>query len=151
MSDADELLEYRKKELYELMSDISEDCYCAGWMHGNEFRLWDAITDPDDDRRYGMGEIEPQQVQRLKELSQLSGGWWRWDETEGPQFVVLERWEGILRRIEEKNLQAEAQRNVFHPYCHRCKTRAPSSGGCIADDCGIRNPASVTASVEPGE
>src|SRR6185312_5627864 len=44
-----------------LMSEISEECYCAGWLIGNEHRLWSAMTDPTDDRRYGMGEISQEQ------------------------------------------------------------------------------------------
>ena len=27
----------QQTELYELMSEISEDCYCAGWMMGLEY------------------------------------------------------------------------------------------------------------------
>lgn len=139
-TDSDELFAYRVKELYDLMSDISEDCYCAGWMHGNEFRLWSAITDPNDDRRYGQGEIEPHQVNRLRELSTLVDGWWRWDEEDGAQFVSLEKWRDRIRRIEEKNAEKERKRDHFHPYCAKCLTRAPSHEGCIAPDCGIRSP-----------
>lgn len=78
--------------LYELMSDISEDCYCARWMMGNEFRLWDALTNPDDDRRYGQDSITDEQVRGLRVLSDLAGGWWKWDHHKGRVFVNLEDW-----------------------------------------------------------
>ena len=147
MNDAEALRAYRIDELYELMSDISEDCYCAGWMMGNEFRLWHAITDANDDKRYGQSEIAPQQIQRLKELSQAVGGWWRWDDKEGAQFVSLEKWAEILREIEEKNADAERKLNEIRPFCWRCGTRAPGCDGCIAKDCGIRvRPTSTGAS-----
>lgn len=88
------LLEYRKRELYDLMSEISEDCYCAGWMSGNEFRLWDAITDPNDDRKYGMWQIEEEQVTRLRELSELTNGWWVWEDD--CAFIGLDEWKRRL-------------------------------------------------------
>lgn len=104
-TDAAELLEYRKRELYELMSDISEDCYCAGWMHGNEFRLWQAITDPKDDRRYGQSDIEEWQVNRLRELSEQTGGWWVWEE-DNRAFISLDEWRRRLAAIEARNTES---------------------------------------------
>lgn len=91
-----ELAEYAKHELYQLMSDISEDCYCAGWLIGNEYRLWNAITDPNDDRRYGMSEIAEDDIARLRELSAHAGGWWMWedkDDSPGAMFIALAEWE----------------------------------------------------------
>lgn len=94
-----ELFGYRKRELYELMSDISEECYCAGWMDGNEFRLWRAVTDPNDDRRYGQSEIEKWQLIRLRELSELTGGWWVWEDDAA--FISLDEWRRRLAAIKE--------------------------------------------------
>jgi hypothetical protein len=81
---------YLQEALYMLMSDISEECYCAGWLIDNEFRLWSAVADPADDRQYGMGEIEPEQIAKLKELSELVGGWIVWKD--GAQFVPMQEW-----------------------------------------------------------
>lgn len=91
-----ELLEYRKRELYELMSDISEDLYCAGWMSGNELRLWQAITDPNDDRCYGMGLIEEWQINRMRELSEQTGGWWVWEDDAA--FISVDEWKRRLAK-----------------------------------------------------
>jgi hypothetical protein len=34
-------------DLYDRMSGISEDCYCAGWVGGNEYDIWDALQHGD--------------------------------------------------------------------------------------------------------
>ena len=41
--------------LYKKMSDISEDCWCAGWMMGNEYALWKILRG--DRHDYGWGGI----------------------------------------------------------------------------------------------
>jgi hypothetical protein len=93
-----ELNEYRKRELYQLMSDISEDCYCASWLIGNERHLWRAITDPNDDHRYGMGEISEEDIARLRLLSQQVNGWWVWED-DGPDFISLDEWKRRLAAL----------------------------------------------------
>lgn len=74
------------------MSGISERCYCAGWMIGLENRLWSAVTDPTDDRRYGMDEITVEEIEAMSWLSEQLGGWIRWDEDTGKVFVPLAEW-----------------------------------------------------------
>ena len=32
-----------ERALYELMSSVSEDCYCAGWLDGTEYAVWDLL------------------------------------------------------------------------------------------------------------
>lgn len=101
-----EIREILKDALYQHMSDISEDHYCAGWMSGNEYRLWNAMTDPDDDRAYGMGKISDWEVTRLRELHNAAGGWWYWHddclEPElhhdhwGPRFLTTEEWKQFM-------------------------------------------------------
>ncbi len=83
-------------ELAELMGDISEDCYCAGWMMGLEHALWAMVLG--GPREYGMGEVTEEQVARLKQLSDACGGWIVWSEGDGETFVPLEEWEQIARR-----------------------------------------------------
>lgn len=31
-------------DLYDRLSEISEDCYCARWIQGNEYTIWNAIA-----------------------------------------------------------------------------------------------------------
>lgn len=92
-----------ERRLYELMSEISEDCYCARWMNGNEFALWDAITT--GDLRYGMGEMDRDQLAQVAALSVKTGKWIIWcddhdgldphDPSEwGPYAITLKEWAG---------------------------------------------------------
>ena len=86
--------------LYELMSDISEDCYCAGWMMGNEYAIWAALQS--GDRRYGLGEMDAEQLERCRHLAAELDGWILWvdDDTDpdmpveewGPRFVPMAQW-----------------------------------------------------------
>lgn len=79
-------------KLAQLMSDISEECWCAGWMHGTEFRLWEAITDPQDHRHWGQDYIDDEMVEHLKRLSGGVRGWVRYEEGVGELFVPLDEW-----------------------------------------------------------
>jgi hypothetical protein len=91
-----------RETLAVLMSEISEECYCAGWLIGNEFRLWHAITDTTDDLQYGMGEITREQVEQLRTLSAMCGGWVAWDDKDGAVFVPLAEWKQRIATIAEQ-------------------------------------------------
>jgi hypothetical protein len=92
------------RELYETMSDISEDCYCAGWMMGLEFALWDALQD--GDLRYGQGLMDVDQLEKCRTLSTKLDGWIIWIDDSidaelpasewGPRFVGMQKWLNIL-------------------------------------------------------
>lgn len=73
--------------LIALMTGISEECWCAGWMSGLEYDLWQAKRG----MSYGQGVITDRQSDLLRLLSEEAGGWWRWTE-DGPQFVPLDEW-----------------------------------------------------------
>jgi hypothetical protein len=93
-----EAREFVAEALYELMSDISEDCYCAGWTMDNEFWLWDALNDPADERRYGRWAITDQQIAVLRVLSTLCDGWWAWPDKERV-FMRMEAWRSRVAKI----------------------------------------------------
>jgi len=81
--------------LLRLMSDLSEDCWCAGWMTDLEFTLWEAMRT--GGRELGWGGIGDRDLARLKHLHELAGGWWIWDKGEtGNRFVTTEEWLAIL-------------------------------------------------------
>lgn len=73
--------------LLALMTGISEDCWCAGWMSGLEFALWDVSPG----KKYGQGEITERQALLLKLLSEESNGWWYWTD-DGPRFISRSEW-----------------------------------------------------------
>jgi hypothetical protein len=78
-----------------LMSDISEDCWCAGWLMGCEYSLW-SIKENAEDRTWGMAWVSDDDCAKLRELSAQCGGWWIWDrEAGGNVFLTLEEWEPL--------------------------------------------------------
>jgi len=75
--------------LQQIMSDISERCWCAGWMMGTEHALWRAIQTPDEEPfDWGQDEVTPEERQQLRWLSEQCGGWWcNYD-----RFLPLDEW-----------------------------------------------------------
>ncbi len=79
--------------LRHVMEWDSEDSYCAGWISGNEYRLWcQVVRDP-----VVAGEVyDLPQYTWLKELAAVAGGWWVWpDETypsKGLWFLGMPEW-----------------------------------------------------------
>ena len=56
--------------LKSIMSRISEDAYCAGWLIDLEYRLWAALHDEP-----GAFPLNGQEREALRWLSQACGGW----------------------------------------------------------------------------
>ena len=82
-------------QLAGLISEISEDHFSAGWLHGLEFTLWNMLHG--DDRRFGMGKVSQENIDRLRHLHEKCGGWWRWDETHGEMFVATADWIALVK------------------------------------------------------
>jgi hypothetical protein len=82
-SDANKLSEY--------MSELSEQAYCAGWMQGLEYALWNAVLK--GRVKYGRLQITRAHTQKLKELSEQCGGWIVWDDDLGEAFMPLDQWQ----------------------------------------------------------
>jgi hypothetical protein len=79
--------------LFALMTGISEEFWCAGWMHGTEDALWRVQPGTG----WGRGIITERQAQLLRLLSEECDGWWRWDDKNGAVFVRLAEWEASRR------------------------------------------------------
>lgn len=73
-----------------LMREISEEHWCSGWEGGLEFDLWAIVQGGSAD--YGAGEVTEANVQRLHDMAERSGGWWRWEQGTGEVFVGAEEW-----------------------------------------------------------
>lgn len=89
--------------LRKLMSGISEEYWCAGWLSGLEYALWDTVT----------GKEKPicslEQIEQLKYLSEKCGGWIIWDEqAKAERFVPMEQW---LRLYEAKRREDSAKKD----------------------------------------
>ena len=81
-----------------LIGEISERTFCAGWMAGLEFYLWDAViggllTIKMDDVAIDL--LDREDVVDLRQLAGASEGWWVWDD--GPRLVGLEEWKAMYR------------------------------------------------------
>ena len=83
--------------LLELMEDISEEGWCAGWMDGLEESLWWIAHGGDP--MYGRCLVSEERVTALRGLADRAGGWWYFDD-EKPiggdleeTFIALEEWE----------------------------------------------------------
>jgi hypothetical protein len=87
-ADRAELQAYREQDLLRLMEDISEDCWCAGWMTGNENALY-RMAHAGGLRKYGLCDVSDDRVNRLRDLSVLTGKWFVWDDVEGTVAVSL--------------------------------------------------------------
>lgn len=92
MSEA--VLTKKQQELYDLMSDISEEHWCAGWVNGLEFDLWKRIKS-DDPLPYGLRQIDPELLKKLRELSEEIGGWIYTDDSNVAHFIAMEEWEDM--------------------------------------------------------
>jgi len=92
--------ELARDTLRRMMSDFSEDYWCAGWLMDLEFTLWEALTAGDG--QLGMGRIEEHEIARMKRLHEIAGGWWVWAKDEGRErFVTTEEWLNILDQKRE--------------------------------------------------
>jgi len=73
--------------LINVMSAISEERWCAGWMQNLEYVLWDAVIGRREDI------CSPEEIKQLKYLSEKCGGWIVWDEqAKGERFVPMQDW-----------------------------------------------------------
>jgi hypothetical protein len=83
--------------LVKLMSAISEEYWCAGWMHNLEYMLWDVVRGKREDL------CTPEEIEQLKYLSGKCGGWIIWDEqAKGEKFVPIQDWLRLYEAKREK-------------------------------------------------
>lgn len=87
-------------DLFDRMSEISEDAYCAGWIGDNEYNIWNAITLSQPVSCYRF--FNPRLLRRCKKLSDEIGGWICWIMGD-PQFVPMAQW---LAMVEAKRKAA---------------------------------------------
>jgi hypothetical protein len=103
------------QQLIDLMSLLSEEHYCAGWLIDLEHELWEFVAAPDlHDHEWGMGTVTAQNTADMKRLSSEIAGWVCWEENglhSHVRFIPMEDW--ITRhaewklRIERKRAQQE--------------------------------------------
>ncbi len=76
--------------LAELMSDISERCYHAGWMKNLEYAVWNAvILGP---RVYGQDKITLDDIEELNRRANQVGAWIYFDDEMEETTLSLDKW-----------------------------------------------------------
>jgi hypothetical protein len=85
--------------LAEYMSDLSEDAYCAGWMDGLEYALWQVVLG--QRTKYGHSTFTKEHATQLRRLATSCGGWIVFDHEREETWVSQADWE---RRFEEWRL-----------------------------------------------
>ena len=88
-------LNKQQAALLNLMSDISEEAWCAGWMEGLEYALWHIMLH--GPAKYGWEFIGEQTIQQLHNLSQEAGCWIVFDDATLETAVPLSEWEQMFR------------------------------------------------------
>jgi len=75
-------------DLFDRMSEISEDYLCASWIYDNEYNIWDAIV---NGAACPVAKwMSPRLLRRCQLLSADIGGWIYW--ANGPQFAPMPQW-----------------------------------------------------------
>lgn len=86
-------VETARELLLHLMQWDSEESYAAGWISGNEYRLWSQAT-RDSVVAGKVGDDQP--YRWMQELAVVADGWWVWPydamSSPGPSFVGMREW-----------------------------------------------------------
>lgn len=90
-------------DLYDRMSAISEDCFCAGWIIGNEYDIWHALQQGDPSPLHR--RMSPRLLRLCQALSVEAGGWIYW--VDGPLFAPMKEW---LTMVDERRKLAATQK-----------------------------------------
>jgi hypothetical protein len=91
--------------LNNFMSELSEKYWCAAWLRGLEIGLWKVregqqgtFAADGKEADEWTGDLPPEDVARLRTLSDQCGGWWGWSEEDGDEvFVPLDEWRASIR------------------------------------------------------
>lgn len=81
---ARELLRYK-------MEEYSQDGFCASWLDGLEWDIWEASELPESEIKDNfLRQIAPE----CRELGEIADGWWTWidDTADNPIFIPLDQW-----------------------------------------------------------
>jgi hypothetical protein len=86
-----------QRALCNLMSDISEAGWAAGWMEDLEYVLWYAIFN--GPANYGYKFIDEQTILQLKQLSEKADSWIVFDDDTRETAVTIPVWQEMFRAV----------------------------------------------------
>lgn len=108
--------------LGDAMSEVSEECWNAGWLDGTEHMLPELCrraSESGTDQRWGRGTITPSRARELQGLARRAGTWAALDE-QGIGYVPFEPWPLPNAMLQELDLECESGQDA---------ARAHPSGG----------------------
>ena len=78
--------------LARVMSDLSEEHFCAGWLTGCEYSLWASLTGHEIAGMTGWKITEDEKAE-LRLAQEVAGGWVIWSKDAGGQsFLSNKEW-----------------------------------------------------------
>jgi hypothetical protein len=95
------------------MSDLSEEAYCAGWMVGLEFALWQIVVG--DRREYGRLIVTDAQVSNLRSLAEAVGGWIVFDDDREETWVSTAEWDRRFQAWQSSTTRTEVRARPSKP------------------------------------
>ncbi len=75
-----ELQDAAKDQLRQLMSDLSEEYWCAGWLSGLEKDLWERAFLGKHNEDFGNRPIDLGDLEKLRSIARNTNSWWIWDD-----------------------------------------------------------------------
>lgn len=88
-----------QRALEQMMSDVSEECWCAGWNEGTEYGVWRLI---EEGGSWGMCRAEDLPVLvAIKAFAEQIDAWVIWPgkpAVEGPRVVALDEWRAMYAK-----------------------------------------------------
>jgi hypothetical protein len=81
-----------ERKLADLMGEISENCYSAGWMANTEYVLWHAVTS--GPRSWGRSQITKKDIEELTSLSNATQTWIVFNNEE--KALPLDKWKDLF-------------------------------------------------------
>jgi len=119
------------QKLGDAMSDVSEECWHAGWMQNTEYELPELCrraVESGEPQPWGQGLVSVGEARRLLELARRAGTWADHDER-GHGYVPFDPWpvpEQILRGLERYKRYRAEQREPAQSLGHTKRDRSPS-------------------------
>jgi hypothetical protein len=93
--------------LYNLMADISEDEYYAGWLRDLEYILWSIVV---GDGKYKSEFMQSRYAEQLKALAESENKWYYWsDRKKNIENMPLDMWIRKYKRNSNKALKEYAR------------------------------------------
>ena len=83
-----------QRELADYMSELSEEAYCAGWMHDLEYELWQVLQS-DSPSRFGRLVASDDQLYKLRSLSSACEGWIHFDDAREETWLSFAEWQPL--------------------------------------------------------